>query len=89
MSASTQRPADRQPEEAGEHKAPEDVLSLAREEGIELSDESLGQISGGWGADDSDCPPCPKCHSTKVTRERLDGHESPKVYVCLSCGHVW
>jgi len=33
-------------------KTPEDVLALAKEEGLELSDEELEAVSGGW--DDCD-----------------------------------
>ena len=29
-------------------KTPEDVLALAKENGIELSDEQLDDVSGGW-----------------------------------------
>lgn len=29
-------------------KTPEDLLALAREEGLELSDEELENMSGGW-----------------------------------------
>ena len=30
-------------------KTPEEVLSLAKEEGIKLTDAQLESISGGWG----------------------------------------
>ena len=45
-------------------KTPEDVLSLAKEEGYELSDDELRSVSGGvsWSCI-SDCPdhiPCPQ-----------------------------
>ena len=30
-------------------KSPEEVLALAKQEGYELSDEELDQVSGGWG----------------------------------------
>ena len=30
-------------------KSPEDVLALAKQEGYELSDDELEQVSGGWG----------------------------------------
>lgn len=40
-------------------KTPEEVLSLAKEEGYELSDDELASISGGWGdpncADKGEC----------------------------------
>ncbi|MBO7674754.1 MAG: Nif11-like leader peptide family natural product precursor [Atopobiaceae bacterium] len=39
---------------AKECKSTEELLELARQEGYELSDEALENVSGGWG-DDSDC----------------------------------
>ena len=37
-----------QKEKAKVCKTPEEMLSLAQEEGIELTDEQLESISGGW-----------------------------------------
>ncbi len=38
-------------------KSPEELLSLAKEEGYELSDEDLDAVSGGedWGAAELNC----------------------------------
>ena len=37
-------------------KTPEEMLALAQEEGVELSDEQLEAVAGGWGDPcDSDC----------------------------------
>ena len=38
-------------------KTPEELIELAKEEGISLTDEQLEGISGGWGCrcDDDDC----------------------------------
>ena len=35
-------------------KTPEELLALAKEEGVELSEEQLEAVSGGWGT-----PTCP------------------------------
>ena len=46
-----------QMEKARACKTPEDILTLAREEGYELSDEELSGISGGLSWDcATDCP---------------------------------
>ena len=37
-----------QQEKARACKTPEDILALAKEEGIELTDEQLEAVSGGW-----------------------------------------
>jgi hypothetical protein len=34
-------------------KTPEEILSLAKEEGYELSDEELEGVSGGWSGCDA------------------------------------
>ncbi len=41
---------------ARECATPEEMLALAREEGMELGDEQLEAVSGGWG-DDLELPP--------------------------------
>jgi len=38
-------------------QTPEELVALARAEGVELSDEQLEAISGGkWGCDHDGCP---------------------------------
>ena len=37
-------------------KTPEEILALAKQEGVELSDEQLEGISGGWGGGEDNCP---------------------------------
>ena len=44
-----------QKERAKAAKTPEEVLTLDKEEGYELSIEELDAVSGGWGGED----PCP------------------------------
>ena len=38
-------------EKAKACKTPEELLELAKEEGLELPEEALNAIAGGWGAD--------------------------------------
>lgn len=40
-----------QQEKARACKTPEEVLALAQEDGIELTDEQIEAVSGGWGED--------------------------------------
>ena len=45
-------------EKARACKTPEELLALAKEEGYNLTDEQLENISGGWDSCDSDYDPC-------------------------------
>ena len=56
----------------------EDILRIAREEGYELSDEEIEQISGGWEQSKG----CKKCGGM-VIYERALG-----CYICERCGEV-
>lgn len=35
--------------------SPEELMALARDEGVELTDEQLEAVSGGWGTCGDDC----------------------------------
>ena len=49
----------------------EDVLALAKDEGVELSEEQLDAVSGGWCPVHSDCwTRCICVDRTKRERER-------------------
>ena len=63
-------------------KNQEELLALAKEEGVELSEEQLQAVSGGA------CTPtsCPKCHSKNIAPYMYGGVE---IYECKSCGHEW
>ena len=70
-------------------KNAEELLSLAKEEGIELTDEQLASISGGACISFSSIH-CPKCGSTnhkQVTYYQLLNECS--YFVCKDCGHEW
>lgn len=67
----------------------EELLALAKEEGIELTSEQLSAISGGGACsvisdvgDYINPYDCPKCGSNDVEK---DG----KKYTCKKCGHTW
>ena len=62
-------------------KSNEEILALAKEEGIELTDEQLNAINGG-GCNGGN-PPCPKCYSVKT--EWLGGNQ----YKCKKCKKIF
>ena len=67
----------------------DELLALAKIEGIELTDEQLSAISGGGACsvisdigDKLNPFDCPKCGSNNVKK---DGNK----YTCEKCGHSW
>ncbi len=70
-------------------KNQEELLALAKQEGIELTDEQLQVISGGGACsvasdvgDFLNPFDCPECGSNNVEK---DGNK----YTCKKCGHTW
>ena len=63
-------------------KSQEEVLALAKKEGVELTDEQLNAVSGG---DFCLCPQthCPDCNSTDV--EVSTYNPAGSVYYCKKC----
>ena len=51
---------DEQNAKAAACKTPAELLAFAKEEGAELPDSALEQISGGaaWGSNSGSCPEC-------------------------------
>ena len=64
-------------------KTSEEILALAKKEGIELTEEQLEAVSGGCGGDKE--IKCPECFYTSSTVEHWDN----RYYRCNNCGHVW
>ena len=71
----------------------EEILALAKAEGVALNDEQLEAVSGGCldflepGSDDWGFS-CPKCKSDDTTYT----YNEPKPgfnYTCHKCGHKW
>ena len=83
-----------QQEKAKECKTPEEILALAEEEGFELSDEEIEQVSGGtWGGGDEQ-PKCPYCGSADIycyskAPRTGPGMECGDDWECRSCGATW
>ena len=70
-------------------KNSDELLALAKEEGIELSDEQLETVSGGGACtvisdlgDDINPFDCPKCGKNRPIK---DG----RTYTCEKCGYTW
>ncbi len=61
-------------------KSQEEMLKLAKEEGIELTDEQLEAVSGGSCLTDFDCPKC----SGTIEGSSCDDYYN---YVCPHCGY--
>ncbi len=80
---------DEQRARAAECRTPEELLALAKEEGIDIPDEDLEKIAGGltWGKS-RPFPPCERCGSSKVYKEVRVPPETSN-YVCKDCGHTW
>jgi len=62
----------------------EEILMVAKEEGVELNDEQLEAVSGGCGF--SDPTNCPKCNSTNFITADINMDGSRVKYFCNSCG---
>ena len=67
-------------------KNAEEILALAKAEGVTLSEEQLEAVSGGgcFGRDD---PKCPKCGSKNLKTITLAGHTNYDEFECNDCGH--
>ena len=70
-----------------ECKNQEEILKLAKEEGIELTDDQLEAVSGGCSG--VEC--CPKCGSKNLQTHpyTLLDHELTYDVVCLDCHYRW
>jgi superfamily II helicase len=72
-------------------KNSDEILALAKEEGIALTDEQLEVISGGGAMCSNVIRSCAVCYSSNYVKI-----ENPKekpdmkyMFVCKNCGHIW
>lgn len=66
-------------------KTPKELLDLAREEGIELTDEQLEQVSGGSNWDVLDTLKkgrCPRCDGNEFLLTEVNGRSVCKCQIC-------
>jgi predicted RNA-binding Zn-ribbon protein involved in translation (DUF1610 family) len=77
----------KQIEKAKACKSTEELLKLAKEEGVELSAEQLEAVSGGGCSSTSVIyvAKCPKCGSTRTEDYYKDGN----TVRCKDCGYAW
>ena len=70
-------------------KNQEELLEVAKAEGIELSDEQLAAVNGGVCTSTPEFT-CPKCGSKKV-KTVLKENSIAEWYgnTCGACGHYW
>ena len=65
----------------------EEILALAKEEGVTLSDEQLEAVSGG-GCGGRELK-CPKCKSKNLKKIGVAGNKHYNEYECNDCGHIY
>lgn len=71
-------------------KNQEELLTLAKEEGIELTEEQLEGINGGCGSGSDKTKKCPKCGGTKITTgTKIICGDRISFCKCSKCGHEW
>ena len=62
----------------------DEILALAKQEGLELTSEQLEAVNGGACSNTDNCPPCPSCGSTNVKLRQSSN--ALKKYKCNDCG---
>ena len=64
----------------------DELLMLAKAEGVELTDEQIEAVSGGGCFSSMKCPNCASKDFRKVPIYQVTGCS---VYKCNACGHEW
>ena len=71
----------------------DELLALAKKEGVELTEEQLNSVSGGACVDPEGkktTKACPQCHAaTTGTYVETTPGDGKYHFVCLSCGYEW
>lgn len=76
---------DEQIKKVMECKNSDEILALAKAEGVQLNEEQLEAVSGGACYDGYTFLACPKCDNVCANvGERYSHH-----YICDKCGHEW
>ena len=69
-----------------EGKSSEEILALAKAEGVSLTDEQLEAVSGGACHGNNKPDKCPECGSTDLELSG-DPFAMSGVYTCKKCGN--
>ena len=69
-----------------ECKNQEELLKLAKDEGVELTSEQMEAVSGGGCFSSFKCPNCGSNDYRVLPRYQVSGC---KTYQCNKCGHEW
>ena len=64
----------------------EELLALAKKEGIELTSEQMEAVSGGGCFSSFKCPACGSHDYKKLAIYQVSGCST---YHCNACGHEW
>ncbi len=67
-------------------KSSEEIIELAKAEGVELNEEQLAAVSGGGCFESRKCP---KCGSKSFESEPIKGPDISMGFRCKKCGHFW
>ena len=68
-------------------KNQDELLKVAKEEGVELSEEQLSAVSGGGCFSTNKCP---KCGSNDYQKIEIEEKVDKRVfYKCKKCGEMW
>ncbi len=85
--------SEEQKKKVADCKSAEEVLALAKAEGVELNDEQLEAVSGGCGGSEIKCPKCGSSNIKTVSQQdiksQFEAGETVTNYRCLDCNHKW
>ena len=71
-------------------KSPDELITLARNEGVELTEEQLAAVSGGGLCRSTPTLTCPKCGSSNVKTKYNENSINEWYHSdCLDCGFTW
>ena len=82
--------SEEQIQKARKCKTNEELLAMAKEEGVVLTDDQLAAVNGGFCSDTTKKSVCPKCGTEAKTEIHKDSYvELVGYFKCPNCGHKW